>query len=72
MMSTQLINILGPVGGILIGLALILVVFLLGRDYAAASPAPPSRATLRVGWFLVGVAGVAVLIISVLRLVAAV
>ena len=62
-MGTDTARLLGIIGQLIIGLALLLVVWMLGRD----GTAPPARA-LRRGWFVVAVFGLAVVVLAAVRL----
>lgn len=64
-MSTDTARLLGIIGQMIIGLAILLVVWMLGLG---APPAARRPATLRIGWFVVAVLGLAVLVLAVVRL----
>lgn len=66
-MTQALSSLLGPIAGIMLGLGLVLVVFLLGRGEPTQQPGLRAR---RLGWFIVVLLGAAVLVINILRLVA--
>lgn len=65
-MSPDTARLLGIVGQLLLGMALLAVVWLLGMG----DPQVPARrpATLRTGWFVVFVFGLAVVILAAVRL----
>jgi hypothetical protein len=67
-MSADLARLLGIIGQLIIGLALILVVWMLGR-----SPSQPAvgHGALRAGWFVVALFGVTVVVLAAIRLAAA-
>jgi hypothetical protein len=65
-MTTDTARLLGIIGQLIIGLAILLVVWMLSRTAPPTSPA-----ALRRGWFVVAVLGLAVVVLAAVRLPAA-
>lgn len=66
-MDPNTVALLGPISGILIGIALLVVVWLFGLS--AAVTATPRRG-LRAGWLLVGFMAIAIIVLASIRLAA--
>jgi hypothetical protein len=62
-MTADTARLLGVIGQLIIGLAILLVVWMLSR-----TTPPTSRVALRRGWFVVAVLGLAVVVLAAVRL----
>ena len=61
-MDADMVRLVGIIGQLIVGLAILLVVWLLGRDTAVPRPVAVR------GWFIVAVAGLAVVVLAAVRL----